>query len=298
MEHQCTKEVLELYSNNRPIREISRKLKLNRYTVKRILKKNNITIRESRASLIAMGYIKEKKKFILDNQEKAYLFGLVMGDLTPVRKSNYTLKLITHTTHTYFADLLYKTFKKYGIANYKINRRNEYRFHAHLDLESFSFLLGTKCEILPDWIGENNFFSFLAGFIDSDGSIFIRNNNFEFVIRLFSQNSILLYEVKNRLEKLGYNLSIHKNHSKGEIRYHKGVLFRYNKDYYALETYKKDQTLNLLRKIPIRHPEKIAKRKLIYKISENRFNHWSEIVDEINELKLLIKQSTLVRKWL
>ena len=70
-------------------------------------------------------------------------------------------------------------------------------------------------------------------------------------------------------------------------------MFKYNKDYYVLETFKKTQTLDLLNKLPIRHPEKIAKRELIYKINKSGFVHWQNIEKEVKELKSKIKQTVL-----
>lgn len=287
-------KLLEEYSNTNSIREISRTSGVSRKTIQKILNENKIIIPSSRTALIRIGYIKEKDKFILNPQEKAYLYGLVMGDLTIVKKSDYTLKLITHSTHKTFVDLLLKLFENYGVTNYRETKREGmFRFQTHIDLESFSFLLGCKGETIPEWINNDNFFEFLAGFIDSDGSIIIRKagDYFQYVIRFFGENINLLIQIKKRLEKLDYNLSMHKNHSKGDISYHKGVKFQYNNDYYALETYKKSQTLDLINKIPIKHPEKIAKIKLIKSIEKKGFRQWYEIETEVKSLKTRIKQS-------
>lgn len=202
--------LIKNYNNKVPIRVLSRNLKIGRNTIQKILSENNITILDSRSAQLAMGYIKEKNKFSLSLQEKAYLYGLVLGDLTPVKKSDYTLKLITHSTHKTFMELLQKTFEKYGPTNYKETKNQSmFRFQSHVDLDSFSFLLDSKKEIIPDWINSDNFFDFLAGFIDSDGRVIVRKTDkwFQYVIRFFSQNLDLLKEIKRRLEDLGYNLS-------------------------------------------------------------------------------------------
>lgn len=292
------KEILTKYQKGKSIRELSRKLKICRRTIKKILKENNLKIKDSRSAMISMGYIQEKKKFNLGSREKAYLHGLVMGDLTPIKKSNYTLKLITHTTHPYFADLLYHTFKKYGPASYRVNKRKEYRFQAYMDLKSFSFFLDSKKDSIPKWIDKSNFFNFLAGFIDSDGSVMIKKagKGFMYQIRFFGQCLGVLKKVKENLERLNYNLSIHKNHSKGEVRYYKGVKFRYNKDYYALETYKKKQTLELLKQLPLRHPEKLAKKELIFSIEGCNLRYWKEIENVVKELKDKIKKSVKIKR--
>jgi len=290
--HIVTPKLLENYKSINSIRELSRTFRIGRGTIKKILKENGILIKDSRSALIAIGYIKEKSKFVLPPQEKAYIYGLVLGDLTPVRRSNYTLKLITHSTHKTFMDLLQKTFEKYGITNYKETKnKNTFRFQSHVDLESFSFLLDSKGEAMPNWINPENFFDFLAGFIDSDGSVMLKRmgKGIFYGIRLFGQNFELLSEIKRKLEIIGFNSSIHISHYKGEISYHNGVKFQYNKDYYILET-KRKQAVQLLKLIPIRHPEKILKRELIFKIYSKNVIHWNKVEKEIQNLRFLIKE--------
>lgn len=290
-------EIIKLYGDKLSIREISRKLNIGRLTIKKILKENNIKIRQSREALIFMNHIQEKEKFDLSQNEKAYLFGLVGGDLTPFKKSNYTLGLITHTTHKDFADLMLKSFEKYGIAGFKLNKRNEFRFQAYLDFESFSFLLDSKKSELPNWINNKNFYYYLAGFIDSDGSIFIKKcgKYFQFCIRFFGENLEILKEIKIRLEKLEYSVSIHKNHSEGDFSYYKGKMIKYNFDYYVIELQNKNKLIDLLNKLPIRHPEKIARKQQIFDIAKTKVYLWEDIANKVIELRKLIKESVKLR---
>ncbi|MBI2657929.1 hypothetical protein HYX08_04520 [Candidatus Woesearchaeota archaeon] len=291
--HIDIQKLLENYNNKVPIRELSRNSKIARGTIRKILVENGVSIMDSRSAQLAIGYIKEKKKFNLSSQEKAYIYGLVMGDLTPVRKSNYTLKLITHSTHLTFVKLLYNIFNKYGISSYKETKLNGmFRFQTHLDLESFSFLLDTKNGKVPDWINSNNFFYFLAGFIDSDGSVMLKrmHGGIFYGIRLFGQNLNLLIGIKDKLNNLDYKSSIHLSHCKGHKYFNNGILFKYNKDYYILET-KRSQAISLLKDIPIKHPEKIMKRDLIFKIYNKGIVHWCEIEEEVIKLRFIIKDA-------
>lgn len=291
--------IIKSYTNNRPIREISRNLKIDRNAIRKILRNNKINIRNSRASLISMGHIKEKKKFKVESKEKAYLFGLVMGDLTPVKKSNYTLKLITHTTHPLFRDLLLESFRDYGITNYKLTKNGEqYRFQSHICLESFNFLTNSKENRIPPWIDKENFFHFLAGYIDADGSIMVRKTReyFQFVVRLFSQKLERLIEIKEILQNRGYFVSMHKSHSKGDTSTHNGKIFKYNKDYYVIEICRKNEVLKLLRILPIRHKEKIAKVNLIYEINRSKKVKYKDIKKQVKQLNSLIKQTVMQKK--
>ncbi len=289
---QPIRGIIKLYKQGRPVRELSRTFRIGRKTINKILEENNIRILGSRAALIRIGYIKEKKRFKITPKEKAYLFGLVMGDLTPVKKSNYTLKLITHTTHPAFVQLLKKSFAKYGPFSSIINKNNEFRCSIYLDLESFSFLLDSKKYKAQKLIIKNAFFDFLGGFIDSDGSIMVkkRGKSFGYYIRFYGENLELLKKLKSKLKKIGYSTSIHKNHSKGEISNHNGRKFKYNEDYYALEIYKKQEVVNLLKILPIRHKERILKKELIFNIEKRGLNSWLEIEEEVLSLRKSIKE--------
>ena len=88
---------------------------------------------------------------------------------------------------------------------------------------------------------------------------------------------------------------MHKCHAKGWKHNTWKREVSYNKDYYALETFKKAQTLDLLNKIPIRHPEKIAKRELIFDIYRRDIVHWNTIEKEVKKLRFQIKQSVLLK---
>ncbi|MBI1972423.1 LAGLIDADG family homing endonuclease [Candidatus Woesearchaeota archaeon] len=293
-------KIIHLYKQGRPLRELARNFLVDRTKIRKLLHKKGIAIKPSRDALLAMGHIQEKERFNLDIYEKAYLYGLVGGDLTPVRKSNYTLKLITHSTHMTFIDLLYRTFSKYGPASYKETKNNDTRFQSHIDLESFSFLLGSKASSLPDWINQENFYEFLAGYIDADGSVMIKKiyGNFQFIIRLCGENFPLLLQIKTMLQSKNYSVSIHKNHSKGDNSYQYGKLFQYNKDYYVIDVYRKEESLDLLQKLPLRHPEKIAKKELIFSIAQRGLVKWKDVENEVIQLRERIQRSVQLKKCL
>ena len=51
--------------------------------------------------------------------------------------------------------------------------------------------------------------------------------------------------------------------------------------------------LHLLKLLPIRHPEKIAKRNLIFRINKSRAVFWKDTESEVNELRVSIKRTVL-----
>lgn len=55
--------------------------------------------------------------------------------------------------------------------------------------------------------------------------------------------------------------------------------------------YRKDEVLKLLKLIPIRHSEKIAKRNLIFKVSKERLINFEDVKDDIKRLNDKIEES-------
>lgn len=119
------------------------------------------------------------------------MYGFVLGDVHVFRKSRFTLRAITHTTHKNFVDLFEKLFDKYGKVHCKYyEARAEWRLYVDLDYPSFKFLEQRRYDFLPSSVNGNNFLSFLAGYIDSDGSTLIRKAGkyFQFMVKIFGQN--------------------------------------------------------------------------------------------------------------
>ena len=66
-----------------------------------------------------------------------------------------------------------------------------------------------------------------------------------------------------------------------------------------LRTRKHIDIQNLLKnynnKVPIRHPEKIAKRGMIFSIEKRNVIYWKDVEIEVKELKSKIKQTVLLK---
>jgi len=116
-----------------------------------------------------------------------------------------------------------------------------------------------------------------------------RDKSFGYYIRFYGENLSLLKELKLKFSEFNYSSSLHKNHSKGDTSNYNGRTFKYNKDYYALEIYKKLDVLNMLKLLPIRHEEKISKKDLIFNIQKRNLKLWSEIEEEVLNLRNKIK---------
>ncbi len=290
--------LLEAYKETPFVRVLHKRTGIGRLTIKKILRENGLKIMENKRATQLINLRHDKLPFNGTDQEKAYVYGFVVGDVHVYRKSEFTLCAITHSTHNSFVELFNGLFKKYGNVMIKFKeKRNEWMLSAHLDYESFKFLEDRTKNKLPDWINDDNFIYFLSGLIDSDGSIQIRKSGkyFQYVIRLFGEDKELLEEIKTRLEKLGYTPSFYRNFKAGREHVWNGKIFRYNRDYYVLEMYKKEDSLRLMKSLHLQHKEKIRRKEFSLEVSKRNVFHWDEIKEELLALRSQIKEEALAR---
>lgn len=257
---------------------------ISRTKITKIIKNKGINIKEGRYFLTK--HI--KSEFLGNIDEEAYLLGFVNGDLYVNPKNSHTLRLSSGTTHRDFFKLIKICFDLYGpIYCYPTKQNDEYKWNIsiELDLKSFSFLLDTKKSNLQ-W-PKYSFIYFLAGSIDSDGSIIIRKvrDNFQYIVRIFNQNVELLKRIKEELIDSGYHPIIYVNARKGKIKKSKHSIMISNKDDYILELCRKDEVIKLIKKLPIKHPEKIKWKSLIFEIEQQGFKKYKEIENRLNDLR-------------
>lgn len=106
--------------------------------------------------------------------DRAYLQGFARGDLDFRRVSTLAIQVSTTTTHPDFVSLFTMLFRRYGPL-YVYPCRDEVRGYrwkvaARVD-NSLDFLVGEKMRPCPTFKSKGEFWSWLAGIIDSDGSV-------------------------------------------------------------------------------------------------------------------------------
>ncbi len=293
--HLPKDEILSLYTNQKvSIKRIAKAFNSDKKTIGKILRENNIELRSLHQAIQLTNSKYQKVSFNGTEEEKAYLIGLVEGDLTAFRKSGYTIRVITNTTHYTLVELIKSCFKKYGnvkIFPQKNKSFSNYGWCVMADLDNtFDFLLP---ENRPQEIGKiidnKSFFSFLAGFIDADGSIILRKSGkyFQFVVRFFGEDVDILSKIKLGLEKRGYTTCLYKNFTKGTKK-----TWVYKKDYFALEVFKKQQTISLLHILPLQHSEKVSRKKMIQILGAENQCLWKDVQQPLQHLKNQISQDT------
>lgn len=276
------KEELErLYlDKEQDINKVVKKLDVDPTTLFRWLKEYKITP--------ARRWKHDKANFSGNGGEKAYIWGLVAGDIHARRHNRQVLAELT-TTHPAMIDLFFSVFGKYGtpkkyLKHNKITGRNEWKEYVLLD-NSFNFVL------LDDYeLDDENFYHFLAGFFDCEGCFYAYHNSGKVRLSwlLYNSDKELLERIKKRLEKDGFHPKLNKYFKKGEKttqNYFRGV------DLWALCLYSKEEAIQLMGKIPIKHREKIEKFEIIKSASDDKWITVSErLADFKNKLKLEVKE--------
>jgi cyclophilin family peptidyl-prolyl cis-trans isomerase len=119
---------------------------------------------------------------------------------------------------------------------------------------------------VPSWIlkNEENFFSFLAGYADCEGSWSIireGQNSFSSQFTISSEDKLILNQLVSKLRQLGIKAHLYLSRKKGD----KTNFGKYSRDLYSLTIYRKVDIAKLIMKLqPIcHHSEKIERMKRV-----------------------------------
>jgi intein-encoded DNA endonuclease-like protein len=278
-------EIIRLYIEEKySIKELAEKFSRNWYTIRKILIENNVKLKD-RGEINHLFRTKfVKPKVSLTECEKAYIAGLVIGDFAVYKKSKYTLRITTGTTIQSFAKMIEETFNKYGHVMVMYDKYNScYKVMVDVDLESFNFLTKIKENYLYiESLSNQQFLSFLAGFIDAEGSIGINKresrNCIEFEVSIANTDIKLLNIINSKLIKIGFHSKIIKGTKKGTFSNYKGKLFFHNFDQYRISIVRKSEIKELLEHLPIRHPDKLVRKELVLFCIKNNIRKLKEFL--------------------
>jgi hypothetical protein len=272
------------------LKEIGMLFGFSQNKIRKRLRKYNIPIRSISEALTKY----PKRPFIEDNEEmtklKCYLVGLRCGDLYAFLDDKRVICSVS-TTHPAWEKLMNDLFRDFGpIRKHPFeNRKGEFAWQisAYLD-DSFSFLI-SKLSKIPSWIVNNKqlFFNFLAGLIDSDGTIALKGKDRP-VIRITSSDKWLMQKIKNILEKFNYHAVLYKKEKHNEIHFGK-------KPIYELEIGKKKEVMELLSQLSFKHEEKIKRATLILTLRKEQLTKtWKELINEIRSKRIEYQKSAKV----
>jgi hypothetical protein len=235
----------------------------------------------------------EKLAFSGDRHELAYLIGMAIGDFASARHGR-AVRVKTSTTHPAMTRLFRSLFEKHGPI-YEYPRESpltgfEWSLDCDLD-SSYSFLIDIRKVADEVMIDDDLFFDFLAGFFDSDGSLYFHKKKMHgaFEFSLINMDETLLRKISARMSEFGFtpHLSMSKQ---SEDR---GVLNGAD-HIWRLALWKYDEVVALLKRLPIRHPEKKAKAEIALRLGfrpdpEAR----NSLIEEWEALKASIKADCL-----
>jgi len=266
--------------------------------------KRHTTIRTNKESL-HLAAKHQTKPFSGDGDEMYYLMGFRAGDLHVKRASDYRILVSCTSSLPAFERLFQQLFAKYGnVENppeIRVTKDGyfvcERRHRVYLERPSFDFLLAKGAIYITD----EEFLSFLSGFIDAEGCINISTSGRKkakyasAVIDFGNKDRQLLENVRQGL----LNRGIHAN-----IRETRTPL---GEPYYRVYVKRKSDVLTLLRKLRLRHEDKQETRNLVLQVLEHelrwpeaeqlveavrqrkeqrRRQFWREILDELSSRRL------------
>lgn len=273
----------QLYVNeNMSTRETAKRLGISKTTVTRWIKRYEIPMRKYKNPKYP------RKPFSNNEIEKAYMLGLRAGDIH-ARNICRTVAVSTGTTHPSMIKLFYKIYGKYGHCN-KISCKNKsmnnycWMVYCYLD-RSFDFLI-PKPSRLPK--RNDLFYSFLAGYVDAEGSWVIQGKNGRicFVFEIGSRDSELLKRIKGKLEENGFHPSLTSIIKEDDRDCSNDT----TEKICILSLTRREEVISLAKRILeySQHKEKLTKNKLMLKTKDKK--HWPEVKDEVEGLRKHIKK--------
>ncbi len=257
-------KIVKLYTDDKlSLNDVARLFNASVGGIKWTLIKNDVKLRtKHEGSTLKIGKY-EKRNFDGTDNEKAYLMGITLGDAHVRPTSSFTIEVGTTSTHKSLIDIFTNSFRKYtdGVIVSKDEKRG-LRFCSYVN-NTFGFLIEVKrnVEIIKDF-NQNMFLSFLAGFFDAEGCIVKSKHRKKLrcVIKIGNTNKEILEIIKERLEELQLHPKIYLYSRPGKYHYQKGRKIINRKSYYMLEVCRKEEILQLLNRLELKHEEKINRK--------------------------------------
>lgn len=192
------KTLLNLYEKGYSLKRIGEMYNVTASTVLKKTRSNNIPLRSTWEASTGV-----KKPFNGTLEEKAYMIGFRIGDLGVRQSSPKTNRVLvgSNTTKDEQVLLMSNLFKNYSnVWVSKPNKIGVMSFSTMLH-PTFSFLL-PKNDNIESWIKINKklMTSFVAGYIDAEGSFGVYNNRSKFRIGSYDKN--ILKQIDQWLSKL------------------------------------------------------------------------------------------------
>jgi hypothetical protein len=275
--------------------EIARELGKSQYFVWGTCKKLGIELRtrdEGKALSAPLRIRTLRRPFSGSAVDRYYLKGFSEGDLDVRKPSTTAVMISSTTTHPAFSSCFTRLFRDHGpiylypvydaIAGYR------WKLATRLD-NSFSFMLPTQRKDYPALLdGPDYFYSWLAGVVDSDGSIILEQSGVyvRLTLLIANQNLALLHHIKGELANGGYfPTGPYLQASKGKVTSQRGI--RYTKNLWNICLQRAEEVRKISSLLPLRHEEKINRKELTLKMPPGA--RWEEYGSRILALRNSIR---------
>ncbi len=231
----------------------------------------------------------ERLPFDGTDADKAYMLGLRHGDLSVSRPWKGVVRVSTSTTHPAMSSLFRSLLSNYGhvyeFPRFKESTASyEWNLQAILD-DSFGFLDASVQECWA-WVRTNNdrLLAYIAGVIDAEGHIGISRNykTVAIIVSIYNTKRDFLVKIKSSLDAMGYRvlgpyLDKQKGTSGGKYR----IMRR--QDYWRIALASFNQCRSFLSQVPLRHPEKLARKRLALKLQKGC--KWEDVRPKMKQLR-------------
>lgn len=296
-ELQSIRHTLErLYlSEQMSTREIALEIGKSGYFVWNLCRRLGIKLRppDEGKAIAAPGRAKTlRRQFSGSESDKSYLQGFAEGDLDVRKPSTNAVMVSSTTTHPSFARCFRKLFRQYGpVYHYPVfDRFRGYRWKVATRLDnSFSFLLPSLRRSYPTVTrGPDLFFSWLAGMVDTDGSVcIVRSGKYaKLILIVFNEDLRLLAHIKNELVRAGYRpTGPYLQAAEGYVT--QGMRIPYNSDMWSLCLQRAEEVRDVLKLMPLRHEEKVLRKELALRMEGGA--RWTDIEGKVRYLQNQIR---------
>ncbi len=259
-------------------------------TVWNHLKGRGLQLRNKIEAQILAVSIHDKRPFDGKENDSAYLIGFAAGDLSTT-KHGRAIRVRTSTTHPAMAELFDGLFGRFDPI-YTYPKRApwtnfEWSFDADLD-SSFAFLFGSALSYLERLEGNlEQFLSFLSGFFDAEGSIYLHEkaNGFAPEIAVTNKNRELLEILAAGMMNCGV-VSKLEHREQDPARLGGSTLG----DIWVLRVWRLGDVQRLLHGLRLRHRERVDKARIALQfespisLPSDRplVNQWFELREQID----------------
>ncbi len=257
-------------------------------TVFNNLHKRGIRLRDKvEAQILAVTRF-QKSAFDGTESEQAYLLGFARGDLN-VKRHGRAIRLKTSSTHPAMIESVTNMFVPCGTIRIypRFSKLAGYEWSIEGEVDkTFDFLLLEKFRVPDRKPRKEVLLSYLAGFFDAEGSLWLwKRRTFAPRMSYTNKDLELLEWVKMTLNGFGFHCVRNGPDKKGV---------------YRLNLWRVDEIVRLLQQLPIKHPEKKAKARLLLRHRTRSAacrSAWNDLTAFLREdRKSFVKLAEFVKK--